>query len=79
MLGFAHTLWQQSDGLFDLTAGILRRAWDFKSGHLPAQSAIDPLLPLIGWQRVQWDASSIRLPAGRHGNRLRRLREGVCL
>ena len=63
MLGFAHTLWEQSDGLFDLTAGILRRAWDFRSGRLPAQSAIDRLLPLIGWQRVQWDASSIRLPA----------------
>jgi len=62
MLGFAHTLWQQSDGLFDLTAGILRRAWDFRSGRLPAQSAIDRLLPLIGWQQVQWDASSIRLP-----------------
>ena len=41
LLGFADTLWQQSGGLFDLTAGILRRAWDFKSGHLPAQSAID--------------------------------------
>ncbi len=63
LLGFADTLWQQSDGLFDLTAGILRRAWDFKSGRLPAQAAIDCLLPLIGWQRVQWDASSIRLPA----------------
>ena len=63
LLGFAHTLWQQSDGLFDLTAGILRRAWDFKSGRLPAQAAVDCLLPLIGWERVQWDQSSIRLPA----------------
>lgn len=63
LLGFAQTLWEQSDGLFDLTAGILRRAWDFKSGRLPAQSTIDRLLPLIGWQQVQWDQSSILLPA----------------
>ena len=62
LLGFAHTLWQQSAGLFDLTAGVLRRAWDFKSGCLPAPEAIDALLPLIGWEQVQWDAAGVRLP-----------------
>lgn len=62
LLGFAHTLWQQSAGLFDLTAGVLRRAWDFKSGRLPAQGAIDALLPLIGWDCVQWDQGTISLP-----------------
>lgn len=63
LLGFAHTLWQQSGGLFDLTAGILRRAWDFRTGRLPPRSAIDQLLPLIGWDQVEWDARGIRLPA----------------
>ena len=62
LLGFAQTLWQQSDGLFDLTSGILRRAWDFKSGQLPRQAEIDRLLPLIGWDRVAWDETSISLP-----------------
>ena len=62
LLGFAHTLWQQSGGLFDLTAGVLRRAWDFKSGRLPAPDAIDALLPLIGWERVQWDEAGVCLP-----------------
>lgn len=62
LLGFAHTLWQQSGGLFDLTSGVLRRAWDFKSGRLPAQAAIDQLLPLVGWERVRWDGEAIRLP-----------------
>jgi thiamine biosynthesis lipoprotein len=62
LLGFAHTLWQQSGGLFDLTAGVLRRAWDFKSGRLPAQATIDRLLPLIGWGQVQWDEASVCLP-----------------
>ena len=62
LLGFAETLWEQSGGMFDLTAGILRRAWDFKSGQLPTQTRIDELLPLIGWQRVQWDQHSIHLP-----------------
>lgn len=62
LLGFATTLWEQSDGLFDLTAGILRRAWDFKSGRLPQQVQLDLLLPLIGWQKVEWDQRSVRLP-----------------
>jgi thiamine biosynthesis lipoprotein len=62
LLGFAHTLWQLSGGLFDLTAGVLRRAWDFKSGRLPAQGTIDALLPLIGWERVQWGEAGICLP-----------------
>ena len=62
LLGFADTLWQQSEGLFDLTAGVLRRAWDFSSGKLPAQAAIDQLLPLVGWEQVQWDPQSIHLP-----------------
>ncbi len=35
LLDYADTAYQQSDGLFDITSGILRRAWDFKSGRLP--------------------------------------------
>ena len=62
LLGFGQTLWEQSGGLFDLTAGILRRAWDIRSVKLPAQSTIDGLLPLIGWDRVQWDQNVILLP-----------------
>lgn len=62
LLGFAHTLWRESGGLFDLTAGVLRRAWDFKTGQLPAQSRIDELLPLVGWDRFEWDDSSASLP-----------------
>lgn len=62
LLGFAHTLWEQSGGLFDLTAGILRRAWNFKAARPPLQSQIDPLLPLIGWGQVEWNQQSVRLP-----------------
>ena len=62
LLNHAHTLWQESAGMFDLTSGVLRRAWDFKSSRLPARSEIDALLPLVGWDRVQWDETSVRLP-----------------
>ena len=62
LLSYANTLWQQSEGLFDITSGVLRQAWDFKSGQCPPQSAIDALLPLVGWDKVQWDQDSVYLP-----------------
>lgn len=61
LLHYAHTLWEQSDGLFDLTSGVLRKAWNFKSGRLPMQSKLDELLPLVGWEKVRWSADSILL------------------
>jgi thiamine biosynthesis lipoprotein len=63
LLRFADTLWQQSDGAFDLTSGILRRAWDFRSGRLPDGGQLAALLPLIGWQQVQWSQEQVYLPS----------------
>jgi thiamine biosynthesis lipoprotein len=54
LLDYAATVHQLSGGLFDLTTGALRRAWDFKSGRLPSQEQLDALLPLVGWSRVTW-------------------------
>ena len=62
LLHYADTLWRESDGLFDLTSGILRRAWDFRSGRVPGQAEIDSLLPLIGWDKLEWSQESVRLP-----------------
>jgi thiamine biosynthesis lipoprotein len=62
LLHYADTLWQQSDGLFDLTSGILRRAWDFRSSRVPSRADIDALLPLIGWDQVEWSKQAISLP-----------------
>ena len=36
-----------TDGRFDPTVGALRRAWDFRSGRVPAPEEIDALLPLV--------------------------------
>lgn len=64
LLDYAQTAWVQSDGLFDITSGVLRRVWDFKSNHLPAQADIDAVLTHIGWQRVRWGNPRLWLPAG---------------
>ena len=36
-----------TDGRFDPTVGVLRRAWDFKSGRVPDAREIEALLPLV--------------------------------
>ncbi|MAT94037.1 MAG: thiamine biosynthesis protein ApbE [Halioglobus sp.] len=61
LLDYADTVWRESDGLFDLTSGVLRRAWDFSADRLPAQADIDALLPLVDWQAVERDAQTVRL------------------
>ena len=62
LLNYAEQLFQQSDGLFDITSGVLRKAWDFKSNSLPSSERLQGLLPLIAWQSVEFDHQQIRLP-----------------
>ncbi|MEO7256237.1 MAG: FAD:protein FMN transferase [Casimicrobium sp.] len=61
LLNFAANLSAMSDGLFDCTSGVLRRAWDFKVARLPDQATLDALLPLVGWKHVVWDGQRIAL------------------
>ena len=62
LLDYAAVAWEQSGGLFDITSGILRRAWDFRGQRLPDRSEISALLPLIGWQWVDREPGRVRLP-----------------
>ena len=62
LLDYAHTAWEQSEGLFDISSGVLRRVWDFKSRRVPTQREIDGILPLIGWQRLRWERPRLVLP-----------------
>lgn len=62
LLGYADVLFCNSDGLFDVTSGILRRVWNFKEPDRTDFSAIEAVLPLIGWDRVERRAGAVRLP-----------------
>lgn len=54
LLDFAFAAWRKSDGLFDISSGLLRRAWNFQSGVVPTGDALRPLLDCIGLEKVQW-------------------------
>ncbi len=62
LIDFSAALHAGSDGAFDLTSGVLRRAWQFKENRLPDPAAVASLLPLIGWSKVDWNSPRIRLP-----------------
>lgn len=59
LLDYAQAAWEQSDGLFDITSGVLRQVWKFPEGPVPAQTAIDALRPRIGWHQVHWQDGEI--------------------
>lgn len=61
LLGFAHSLWLMSDGLFDITSGVLRQAWDFRAARLPEPSVLQAVLTRVGWDKVERSGSTVRL------------------
>ncbi len=62
LLVHANACHEISNGLFDITSGVLRRIWDFRSGVVPTQAALATVLPLVGWHKVEWNDGEIYLP-----------------
>lgn len=64
-LDYARHLYEWSDGLFDVTSGVLRRVWRFDgSDRLPDAAAIDAVLPLVGWDKICWESPVLTLKPG---------------
>lgn len=65
LLDYAGRCYEISDGLFDITSGILRHAWHFDgSSNIPSQQQIDALLTHVGWEKVHWQRPVITLRPG---------------
>jgi len=62
LLDYADHLFSISDGLFDITSGVLRRAWDFQRTEIPSDDALQVLCDLINWPSVQRERRLVRLP-----------------
>ena len=64
LLDYADQCFRLSDGRFDVTSGVLRRAWDFRRTppRLPDAGELAALCTLVGWQDVERDGRSVRLP-----------------
>ena len=64
LLNYADSAHKASDGLFDITSGILRQAWDFKQKRVPSAKQLAPLLAKVGWNKIQLDEQSVQLNKG---------------
>lgn len=63
LLDKAQLLYDHSAGLFDITCGVLRKAWDFKAARVPGREEIATLLPLIDMRGVLRDGDKVWLRA----------------
>ena len=65
LIDYADLCYQLSEGLFDITSGVLRRAWVFDgSDKIPAQNLIDQILPLVGWHKASLSNNQLHLLPG---------------
>ncbi|NHQ59756.1 FAD:protein FMN transferase [Chlorobium sp. BLA1] len=62
LLQYADKLYETSSGLFDITSGVLRKAWNFSEAALPSPETLTSLLPLIDWKRVEQKDDRVQLP-----------------
>ena len=62
LLNYAAACHGQSDGLFDITSGVLRRAWRFDAGQLPDRTQIEGLLEKVGWHKLRWMPPVLAFP-----------------
>jgi thiamine biosynthesis lipoprotein len=65
LIDFAFQCYKLSDGLFDISSGVLRKVWTFDgSDNVPDQVSIQPILNNIGLNKVQWNSPEITIPTG---------------
>jgi FAD:protein FMN transferase len=54
LLDYAATCFEQSEGLFDVTSGVLRAAWRPGCDRLPEPALLEALLARVGWSKLRW-------------------------
>src|SRR5690349_17400703 len=65
LLDFAARIHDLSGGMFDITSGVLRRAWTFDGrSRVPSAAEIAPLLELVGWHKAVWQRPTLSLLPG---------------
>jgi len=65
LLDYAAHCYALSEGLFDVTSGVLRRAWTFDgTDRLPDAAAIAALRSRVGFGKLLRDGDTVTLPAG---------------
>lgn len=65
LLAFAHQCYEMSEGVFDITSGILRKAWKFDgSDNIPSKESVELLLKFVGWRHVKYSNDTFFMKKG---------------
>ena len=65
LIDFATSLFEMSDGRFDITSGVLRKAWKFDGGdQLPDGADVRKILKRVGWNKAVWQRPELTLRRG---------------
>ncbi len=62
LIDFAASLFEMSENRFDITSGVLRKAWKFDGGdQLPQDAAVQEILANVGWSKASWQRPELTL------------------
>jgi thiamine biosynthesis lipoprotein len=66
LLDYAAQCNELSDGLFDITTGVLRKLWRFEGDDSvpPTEAELARVLTCVGWDKIKWQRPRIELPQG---------------
>ncbi|MBL4900090.1 MAG: FAD:protein FMN transferase [Colwellia sp.] len=72
LLNFAQQCYQLSDGLFDISSGVLRKTWSFQGAqardgnndNFPTDEQVKQTLANVGWQKINFNQNNITLAKG---------------
>ena len=62
ILRYAAVCHEQSNGLFDITSGVLRHVWHPHRATLPLQRELDACVAKVGWDKVRYSEQQVYLP-----------------
>jgi len=62
LLQYAGVCYEQSQGLFDITSGVLRQVWNKDRQTLPGQAELEEITRLVGWDKIHLTDSEVFLP-----------------
>lgn len=63
LLNYASVCFSQSDGLFDISSGVLRSVWNFRDGRCPSAEQLHSVLPRIGLAGLRSSNNQLHMPA----------------
>jgi thiamine biosynthesis lipoprotein len=61
LLSYAETCFLESNGLFDITSGVLRKVWHKEMVSMPDTETLQHILQTVGWEHVDRTSSTIFL------------------